>query len=170
MTKRITFFILFSFITFSVFGKTYSMSMVGKNFIKKHENCVLTSYWDSNGYSIGYGHHGKDVKKNMKISQKQADKYFYNDIKSVNESINRLVSELNPKLNLSQKFIDGLGDLIYNCGENGVRQSDFFNRLKRCRPNNKNDINYTIAAVKTCRVSCPGHKTRRKETAIMMLG
>lgn len=167
--KRFLLFIFVSIFSISLFAKTYSVSNAGKEFIKKHESCMLTAYWDSNGYSIGYGHHGKDVYKGMKITQKQANKYFDKDIQDVNASINRLVSELNPKLKLSQKFIDGLGDLIYNCGEGGVRQSHFFARLKRCRPNNQNDINFTVAAVKTCRVSCPGHKTRRKEVAIMML-
>ena len=62
-------------------AKTYSISNNGKNFIKHQETCALTSYWDSNGYSIGWGHHGKDVKKNMRITKAQANKYFNKDIK-----------------------------------------------------------------------------------------
>ena len=41
----------------------YTISGKGKRFIKNKETCVLTAYWDSNGYSIGWGHHGSDVKK-----------------------------------------------------------------------------------------------------------
>ena len=59
----------------------YTISSKGKRFIKNQETCVLTAYWDSNGYSIGWGHHGSAVKKGMKISKAQADKFFNKDIK-----------------------------------------------------------------------------------------
>ena len=38
-------------------------------------------WWNTkgNGYSIGWGHHSKDVYKGMKISQIQANKYFDED-------------------------------------------------------------------------------------------
>ena len=147
----------------------YSVSNSGKEQIKKYEICKLTAYWDSNGYSIGYGHHSKSVKKGQKITKAQANKYFNEDIKDVNESINRLVKDLNPKLKLSQAFIDGLGDLIYNCGEGGVQKSEFWKRMKNCRPGNKNDYKFSIAAVKNCRVSCKGHIKRRYETHVRML-
>ena len=62
---------------------SYSISNIGKQFIKDQEKCVLTAYWDSNGYSIGWGHHGKDVKKNMRISKAKANKYFNEDIKII---------------------------------------------------------------------------------------
>lgn len=160
-------FILFSII--AIHCSAYSISNAGKESIKRYETCKLTAYWDSNGYSIGYGHHGSDVYKGMKISKSTANKLFNKDIESVNAGINRLLSALPVKHNFSQNFIDGLGDLIYNCGENGVKQSEFYHRLMRCRKNNQNDFNYTIAAVKTLRVSCPGHKTRRYNTHKLML-
>ena len=47
----------------------YKMSKSGRESIKKYENCSLVAYWDSNGYSIGYGHHSKNVKRGMKISK-----------------------------------------------------------------------------------------------------
>lgn len=167
MKKIITIFI-FSFL-FINFSYSYSISAQGKENIKKYESCQLTAYWDSNGYSIGYGHHSKDVKKGMKISKKQANKYFDQDIKKTSESVNRLIKELNPKIKLSQGFIDGLHDLVYNCGEQGVRTSEFWNRMKRCRPGNKNDIQYSIAAVKQCRINTKGHVQRRYEIHKLML-
>lgn len=158
--KIVNIIILFC-ISITCFGNTYKISNNGKNIIKKHESCKLTAYWDSNGWSIGYGHHSKNVYKGMIISKEYANKLFNEDIKNVNKSINRLLSNIKIKHDYSQNFIDGLGDLIYNCGENGVKKSEFYNRLKRCRKNNINDFNYTIAAVKTLRVSHPGHKQRR---------
>lgn len=164
---RNIFLILFTIISINCFG--YSISNAGKQHIKKYESCRLTAYWDGNGYSIGYGHHGKDVKKGMKISQAKAEQLFNEDIKKTNDKINRLISELPVKHKFSQKFIDGLGDLVYNCGENGVRQSEFWKRMMRCRKNNKRDFDYALVAVKTCRVSAKGHIARRQETYNRMI-
>lgn len=160
-------FILFSIFSINCFG--YSISNTGKLSIRAYESCSLTAYWDSNGYSIGYGHHGSDVYKGMKITQAQANAYFNKDVEKVNASINRLINGLPVKHIFSQNFIDGLGDLIYNCGEGGVRKSEFYNRLMRCRKNNKQDLYFAVAAVKTLRVSCPGHKIRRYKTHKLML-
>ena len=47
--------------TVNMFG--YSISNNGKQFIKDQEKCVLTAYWDSDGYSIGYGHQVQMLQK-----------------------------------------------------------------------------------------------------------
>ena len=151
----------------------YTISSKGKRFIKNQETCVLTAYWDSNGYSIGWGHHGSDVKKGMKISKAQADKFFNKDIKEIEASANRLLKSLPYKYAFSQNFFDGLCSFVYNCGENGVQKSEFYKRLKRCRVRNgvinKNDLNYSIASVKTSRISAPGHKSRRYDEHKLMI-
>ena len=153
-------------------GNDYVLSDTGAEHIKSFEKCSLTSYWDSNGYSIGYGHHGKDVKKNQKISQGQAEKLFFEDVKEAQDGANRLIASLPYKYKFNQRFYDGLCDLVYNCGESGVRQSEFYKRLRRCSVKNgimnKSDYEYTLSAVKTCRISCDGHKTRRKATHSLM--
>lgn len=84
--------------------QAYTISNRGKQFIKNHEICELTAYWDSNGYSIGWGHHGSDVKKNMRISKAQADKYFNKDIKIIEAAANRLINNLPYKCKFSQAF------------------------------------------------------------------
>ena len=61
----------------------YSISNNGKQFIKDQETCVLTAYWDSNGYSIGWGHHGSDVTRGMRISKAKANQFFNEDIKVI---------------------------------------------------------------------------------------
>ena len=151
----------------------YTISSKGKRFIKIQETCVLTAYWDSNGYSIGWGHHGSDVKKGMKISKAQADKFFNKDIKEIEASANRLLKSLPYKYTFSQNFFDGLCSFVYNCGESGVQMSEFYKRLKRCRMRNgvinKNDLKYSIASVKTSRISAPGHKFRRYDEHKLML-
>ena len=153
-------------------GNEYTLSSNGEEHIKSFEKCSLTSYWDANGYSIGYGHHGKDVKKNQRISQTQAEKLFSEDVKEAQDGANRLLASLPYKYKFNQSFYDGLCDLVYNCGEGGVRQSEFYRRLKRCRVRNgkmnNSDYEYTLSAVKTCRISCDGHKTRRKATHLLM--
>ena len=154
-----------------VFG--YSISNNGKQFIKDQEKCVLIAYWDSDGYSIGWGHHGKDVKKGMKISKAQAEKYFNKDIKKFEDAANRIIKSLPYKYKFSQGFFDGLCSLVYNTGEGGVMKSEFYKRLKNCRVRNgtinKNDLNFTIAGVKTSRIFAPGHKSRRYDEHKLML-
>lgn len=166
--NRLFTIILITLFSVNGFAK-YQISNYGKEYIKSYEKCVLTAYWDSNGYSIGYGHHGSDVKKNMVITKSKANAFFNEDIKWVNSAINRLIDNLPVKHNFSQGFIDGLGDLIYNCGEQGVIDSEFYNRLKRCRKNNQNDLNFTIAAVKTMKIKFKGNIRRRYTTHKMML-
>ena len=169
MKKLISVLLMMS--SLQVFG--YSISNNGKQFIKDQETCVLTAYWHSNGYSIGWGHHGKDVKKNMRISKAQAHKYFNEDIKVIEAAANRIIKSLPYKYKFSQNFFDGLCSLVYNCGEGGVQKSEFYQRLKRCRVKNgkinQNDLNYSIAGVKTSRISAPGHKSRRYDEHKLML-
>ena len=168
---RNTLIILFSMLVSSLHA--YTISNKGKRFIKDQETCVLTAYWDSNGYSIGWGHHGSDVKKNMRISKAQANKYFNKDIKKIENIANKLINNLPYKYKFSQGFFDGLCSLVYNAGEYGVHKSEFYKRLKRCRVRNgkinKNDLNYSIAGVKTSRISAPGHKYRRYDEHKLML-
>ena len=153
--------------------QAYTISNNGKQFIKTQETCVLTAYWDSNGYSIGWGHHGPDVKRNMRITKAQANRYFNKDIKKIEAAANRLISNLPYKHRFSQSFFDGLCSLVYNAGEGGVQKSEFYKRLKRCRVKNgkinKNDFNFSVAGVKTSRISCKGHISRRYDEHKLML-
>lgn len=169
--KKIIFTFIFWLISIFSFG--YTISNNGKQFIKNQEKCSLTAYWDSNGYSIGWGHHGKDVKKGMRISKWQAHKYFNEDIKKFEDAANRIIKSLPYKYKFSQGFFDGLCSLVYNAGEGGVMKSEFYKRLRNCRVrNNKiniNDLNFSIAGVKTSRISCKGHISRRYDEHKLML-
>ena len=155
----------------------YTISEFGKKQIMQRESCSLTVYKDNTGYSIGYGHRLKNGENYKKISKAKAVQLFMEDIKSVEASVNRLLK--NVKFKPSQNFIDGLADLVYNCGETGVKKSEFYKRLLKCRVKdgkvNPNDLNFTVAAVKTVRLPAAhtelqkGVAKRRYETHKLML-
>ena len=156
----------------------YKLSKAGKDFIKSQETCVLHAYNDPDPKrrSVGWGHQIQPGEKLEHITQKKADELFEKDIEWVNDAINRLISQHNKQFIYSQGFIDGLGSLIYNCGERGVTLTEFWNRWSKCRYDkntpgniNKNDFNYMVAAVKTSRISSPGHVTRRYDEHKLML-
>lgn len=166
----------------------YHISKKGIKFIKKFESCSLKKYRykRKNGtyekyYTIGWGHvlypNDKYYNRNS-ISQKEADKLFIEDTKWLNQSCNNLISELSPHFRPTQGFVDGLCSLIYNCGENGIRNSKFFIALKKCRYDkdkktgiyyiNKKDYEYCMTLVKYTKIYEPGHKPRRKAESKLM--
>lgn len=147
-----------------VFG-AYKVSPQGESFIKRNEGLSLKAYPDAGGWSIGYGHHSKSVRPGQVISKAQAERYFAEDMVIINQTINKLLAGKPHKF--SQKFIDGLGDLLFNCGENSVRRSKFYARLGRCR--NDKDLKYVCAAVRSHAVRAAGHVERRKKTLAMMI-
>ena len=161
MKKILTVFILFVTCVINVYS--YTVSDKGKKQIILRESCKLTLYKDNTGYSIGYGHRIKRGENYKKISKAKAEQLFKEDIKNVEASISRILKNI--KFKPTQNFIDGLADLVYNCGEGGVKKSEFYKRLSKCRVKNgkvnKNDLNYTVAAVKTMRL--PSSKTGLKE-------
>lgn len=156
----------------------YQLSKQGKNFIKSHELCVLDAYNDPDPQrrSVGWGHQIQPGENLEHITQKKADELFEKDIQWVNAAINRLIANNDKRFIYTQGFIDGLGSLIYNCGETGVTLTEFYSRWKKCRYDknepgyiNKNDLCYAIAAVKTSRISAPGHIERRYNEHKLML-
>lgn len=163
--------LVLSFISINCFGNI-RISEAGKEFIKDMEKCVLTAYWDSDGYSIGYGHHGSDVKEGQKITKNIANKYFDDDIKAVENSVKRLINALPYKYKFSQGFIDGFISFVYNCGEGGAKASTFYKRLQKCRVKNgkmnESDLEYTLAGIKISRIICESHKIRRLKEYDMM--
>ena len=151
----------------------YAISEAGKTFIKSTESLVLVSYLDATGYAIGYGHHGKDIYKEMVIDSLQAEIYFNEDMHKIEKSVERLIKGLPYEYNFSQGFVDGLSSLVYNCGEAGVRNTEFYQRLKQCRVRNgvmnKSDWEYTLSVVKETKISHKGHIKRRQTEYAMML-
>ena len=161
------------------YHRTVGVSNEGIKHIKAYESLRLTPYTltDSSRYNIGYGHviknsdplWVKEIVAKYRITKADADKILRYDIeKIVNPAINRMFNELesegvNTQL-LSQGFIDGLGSLIYNCGEGGVRKTEFYRLLKNGK------IEQAIAKVEMTHVYMRGHYSRRLAEAEMMRG
>lgn len=156
----------------------YKLSRRGKDFIKSKETCVLHAYNDPDPKrrSVGWGHQIQPGENLEHITKQKADELFEKDVEWVNDAINRLIAQQDNRFIYSQGFIDGLGSLIYNCGERGVTLTEFWTRWQNCRYDsnstgyiNQNDWNYTIAAVKISRISAPGHIERRYDEHKLML-
>lgn len=88
----------------------------GLQLLKKFEGCKLIAYWDVNGYSIGYGHHGDDVTAGMKITQKEAEAYLKKDVAKFEKAVNVL------KYTFNQNQFDALVDFAYNCGVGNLKK------------------------------------------------
>ena len=156
----------------------YTVSNNGKEFIKNHEDLRLQAYNDPTPEkrSIGWGHQLLPNENYETITKSKAEQLFESDIKKVEASVNRLLKNTNKKFRYTQGFIDGLASMIYNCGEYGVSTTDFYQRLLKCRYDgdelnniNKADLNFTLAAVKTSKIFCEGHKIRRANEYKLML-
>ena len=163
MQKFFILFILLALYITNANANSYRISNKCKKQIMLRESCSLTVYKDNTGFSIGYGHRLKKGENYKKISKAKAEQLFREDIKCVEAAVNRILKDI--KVKPAQNFVDGLVDLVYNCGETGVKKSEFYKRLCRCRVKNKkvnkNDLNYTVAAVKTMRL--PSIKTGLKD-------
>ena len=135
-------------------------------FIKEKESFSPKAYWDGNGYSIGYGHHGKSVKRGDVISHKEALMRLRKDIKTAEFYVNHLIKKLPYKYKFSKGFIDGFTSFVYNVGVGNAQKSLFYKRLKKCRVingyMNPSDFHHAITAIKVSCVRQKGHISRRE--------
>lgn len=92
------------------------LSSQGLELLKKFEGLRLVAYWDVNGYSIGYGHHGADVSEGMKITQKEAEAFLKKDVAKFEKAVNAL------KYDFNQNQFDALVDFAYNCGVGNLKK------------------------------------------------
>lgn len=158
-------------------SKNYKMSARAHDFIKSFEKCKLTAYHikGEKHNTIGWGHYlqNKNEQHIKKITQKRADELFREDVAWVDKAVTDMLNDVNPDYKWPQGIVDGLGSLVYNCGEHGVRTTEFYRRLQNCRFHNgvinESDINYTLAIVKKTRCTKPGHYKRRIGEYQMMI-
>ena len=93
----------------------------GEKLIKNFESCKLTAYKADKSekyYTIGWGHYGADVKKDMKISKDTAEKLFRNDIKYFETSVNSCL-----KVKITQSMFNALVSFTYNVGFSAFKNS-----------------------------------------------
>lgn len=84
----------------------------GLDLIKSFEGCRLSAYKCPAGvWTIGYGH-TQGVYEGMTISQAQADKFLFEDVKYYADAVDRY----NSRFNFTQEEFDALTSFTYNCG------------------------------------------------------
>lgn len=103
----------------------------GLELIKKFESCKLTAYKVDKAekyYTIGYGHYGADVKKDMKISRKRADEIFLKDITYFEECVRSCV-----KVPITQSMFNALVSFTYNVGYGNLKKSSLLKYVNKCK-------------------------------------
>lgn len=101
-----------------------NISEKGINLIKSFEGCKLKAYLcPANVWTIGYGH-TNGVYKGMTITQEQAEQYFLDDIKPIEEYLNSL------NIKLTQGQYDALVSFAYNIGLGRFKNSTMLRCVK----------------------------------------
>lgn len=90
------------------------ISQKGINLIKRYEGLSLKAYKPvptEPGWTIGYGHHGSDVHRDMRITESHAERLLRRDLVRFEKAVS---SMLNTHVN--QNRFDALVSLAYNIG------------------------------------------------------
>ena len=94
----------------------------GLELIMSFEGCRLTAYKPvatEKYYTIGYGHYGLDVKRDMKISKAQAEAYLIADCQKFADYVDNK-TYVPITLNTNQR--DALISFAYNCGPGNLKK------------------------------------------------
>ena len=90
------------------------ISEKGLELIKSFEGLRLTSYKAVSSekyYTIGYGHYGSDVRKDMTITESQAEELLKKDVEKFENKVNKYSN-----YNFNQNQFDALVSFAYNIG------------------------------------------------------
>ena len=101
----------------------------GEKLIKQFESCKLTAYKADKSekyYTVGWGHYGADVKKDMKISKETANELFRNDIKCFENIVNSCV-----KVTITQSMYNSLVSFTYNVGGGAFKNSSLLKYINK---------------------------------------
>lgn len=103
---------------------TRKISQSGLSLIKSFEGCRLTAYKPvptEKYWTIGWGHHGPDVKQGMTITQAEADALLVKDLAKFEAYVNDPANvPVTAKLNQNQ--FDALVSFCYNCGPGNLKK------------------------------------------------
>ena len=141
-------------------------SQQGIDLIKQFEGCKLTAYKPvatEKYYTIGYGHYGSDVGKDMTISQERAEELLREDLHEAERVVNKM------GINFRQNQFDALVSWIYNLGAGNFSRST----MKKYIEGNFPDIEITDQLVKWVNSDgkpLMGLKRRRVAEANLWLG
>ena len=101
----------------------------GLELIKKFESCKLSAYKVDKAekyYTIGYGHYGADVKKDMKITKKRAEELLKNDVKYFENCVNSSL-----KVKVTQSMFNALVSFTYNVGYGNLKKSSLIKYVNK---------------------------------------
>lgn len=106
------------------------VSQKGINLIKRHEALVTHSYLcPANKLSIGVGHTGPDVTKDMVITEEEAENLLKKDLKKFEGELNYCLEHDN--INLNQNQFDACISFIFNLGFSAFIFSTLYEKLKQ---------------------------------------
>lgn len=92
------------------------------------------------GWTIGYGHHGPDVKQGMVCTEQWAYEQLQRDLRQVEH---QLISALNAdEIEVNQNQFDALLSFTYNCGITRLTNSSLWKSLKSGVPNSDLFLQY----------------------------
>lgn len=127
VTTTIAVLVALYFLIYLPNRKTTGMKIVslkGANFIKSKEGLELTSYkHEGDVWTIGYGH-TLGVTQGMTCTRAQADVWFTQDVKTVEDFINK------QNLSLSQNQFDALVSYAFNIGIGAFGASNLLKLIK----------------------------------------
>ena len=101
-------------------------SQKGIDLIKIFEGLRLTAYKPVSTekyWTIGYGHYGPDVFKNMTITKERAEDLLKQDLKKFEAVVDKLS-------NLTQNQFDALVSICYNIGTTNFLKSTLYRKVK----------------------------------------
>ena len=103
------------------------ISPEGINLIKQYEGFSAKKYLCPAGYStIGYGHRVMPYETYTTITEKQAERFLYQDIEDSEDIVNTLV-----KVPLTQHQFDSIVSLVYNWGSNNFLHSEGLEKINK---------------------------------------
>lgn len=133
------------------------------NLIKKYEGLKLIAYLNKGEqyYTIGYGHHGSDVKANQTITTEQAEQLLIADLQGYSDYVLKYCEYLD----LTQNELDALVSFAYNTGLGNLQ------KLTNNKTRTKEEIaEYFLKYVNKGSIYEKGLTKRRTEEKKLFLG
>lgn len=106
-----------------------NVSQRGIDLIKRYEGVILHAYLcPANKLTIGVGHTGPDVTKDMVITEKEAENLLKKDLRKFESKLNYSLEHDNANLNQNQ--FDACISFIFNLGFSAFIFSTLYKKLK----------------------------------------